>query len=219
MAIRDRAASNALSPAQREFDAARSRIATTYHRRDTGQSYATLLKGGGSGVLLADIRADSIDLQLILEEEKLRLARTKLQQAEAILGFEQRIKAVEDSREQARSAFMDYSNRVAAEQLMNVFGESTHYKEAFTQHVDTLRRKQLEAFQARAGENLKVLNDRVSIARQELVVAELTATIVTATANLGKLVCPMRCKVRKLYVVPGQYVTKGDRIAEVVFLE
>jgi multidrug resistance efflux pump len=208
-----------LSPAQKEFDALRSRIAASYRRSDSTPSYATLLKESTAGALLAEIRADSIDLQLALEAEKLKLARAKLDQAVRTLAFEQNIRPVEDSREQARSAFMDYSNRVPAEQLMNVFGKSTNYKEALTTHVDTLRQKQLEAFTKRAGENLTILQERVRIAGQELAVAELTAAIVTATAKLGQLVCPMRCRVRKLNVVPGQYVTKGDPVAEVVFLD
>jgi hypothetical protein len=201
------------SPSQGKFDEARVRL-------EVAPRYSSFAPADASYPDVAVIVSDLLELQLVLEHTKLNLAKDKLNTAKALVSSERALRQVDSLRESGSRVFQrqgvnitfnqqakgkhncdDCIGRPAASTLRR-----GRYSEADNSFTAFIRR---QAFQLDS-----TLPAQVAVAERELDVAGISASLIAATADLGRLVCPADCRIVKVFVVTGQYVTKGDPIFE-----
>jgi acetyl/propionyl-CoA carboxylase alpha subunit len=87
----------------------------------------------------------------------------------------------------------------------------------------------IDANKARSESEIKVSEERskmeldqfrqaVDLASNELEGAKKSLLAIAATIRLGDVYCPVRCKIKEVFVVPGQYVNKGDALFSFLWL-
>ena len=187
---------------------------------------------------LLEIRSDVLELQLIEEIRKYQAAKKRLAISERLLTVEEGLKedivALRDNQKTAKDleASEFYSNH-----KLRINREGRHrrctdriaprVKNCLGTTMATQGRKAIKAVSSaqskidkdRYDARLKELENLRQISQANLDSAKQSILVVLATMRLGNVVCPKRCKIQDVYVVPGQYVNKGDPLFTFTWLK
>lgn len=174
--------------------------------------------------LLFLVTSDLLELQLQQEKSRLRLASQKLALAKSALELEARLKSTDRDRETGRRDYNQW--RVEAE--VRVQGQKPRDCKTclgpglagWLNQGKEAAAKEHEGFVQRQDYQLESdMPRRLAIAQGELDAANMSVRIIEANIAVGKVVCPQKCRVKRALAMSGQYVTRGDPIAEVELVE
>lgn len=170
---------------------------------------------------LFHVTSDLLELQLEQERAKLKFASQKLDLAKGSLKLEAELKPIDSEREESRQVFTAY--RVESEYLVQRQGRRDCKvclggagADQLHHHGKSAAQKEKEGFLKRQSHQIDVdLPRKLSIAESELKAAHASVKIIEASIAVGQVTCPLKCRVVRLLVMPGQYVTRGDPVAEI----
>jgi biotin carboxyl carrier protein len=212
-------AKGTISEAQRQFDVLRTAVGIP-------QRYSTPeLNQDDPTSVVVELTSDVLELQVKQETIKLALANERLDLARKTYGLENELKDVDMAREDAKAiyqkeltyeGYLRMGNPRDKCELPNQACTGQPRAAKFIKAGNTMSDKTVEGFAARQDYQLTTeLPNRLDLARKELESAATSVAIINANIALGRITCPRACTVRKVFVMPGQYVTKGDPLLAV----
>ena len=193
-----------------------------------------------AGAQLVGIRSDMLELQLFEEVAKYRNAHDRYSIAKRMhdveKGIEKKIKddkLVEKEKTAEGARIAEFKSRNSL--YINGKGEHNPCRNNFAHKwkncigkgeaegaataMEKAHKTNSEIEQARYNARLQELEKLNAISLGNLESAKSSLMSVLAAIKLGKVVCPQRCRIEKVFVVPGQYVNKGDPLFEFTWLK
>lgn len=180
---------------------------------DLGKEYWTELKIGGESNYLAVIVPDNLELALKLEETRLEAALLRFELLKERINLESNIDKSETSRadkrynyninqavSQAVSHGRDHEN---LQKRLKAFGKSTA---ELDKNIFNQRRK----FHIHTS-----LAEEIKASQKEVDAARLSLRLLEANHALGSISIPFNYEVEQVFVFVGQYINKGDLLAEI----
>jgi len=166
--------------------------------------------------VVAKIHSDILSLQYQQELTKLSIAEYSLSNLEDLYKEEKAIDDYDHGMQELQSQY----------RTIQVEGEADRYLKAGILHVPVreelrVKGKEVESRKVssdrvkRSVKNKLIRPNKLKIAMDSLSSAQKSVGIIEASLALGSITCPTRCTIKDLHVVNGQYVTKGDAIADV----
>jgi biotin carboxyl carrier protein len=195
-----------LSESQIQYDRFRQKMLSDLRWAKDAKSLDSVTKP------VAIIFSDILQIQYLREEKRLSIANEQLTLAKSVANLEKGVAGAE----RANQLAMTKLNKVNAQlQIKNT-------KKIIKEEIDTighettmLNDRTLNVFDKRQQHSLSALDTQITIAEKELASARDTLDMLKANISQGIVSCPTECVVTKVFVMKGQFVTKGDEILEV----